>query len=72
MDYLSLVNRSNLLDKTYIPEELVNAGSSYRNNILIVKKVYNMFNLMKKEALKNNYSIDVMSGYRDYNYQEKI
>ena len=72
MDYLSLVNRDNLLDKTYIPSNLVDSNSIYKDNILIVKKVLDMFNLMKMEALKCGYDIDIMSGYRDYNYQEKI
>ena len=72
MDYLSLINRDNLLDKTYIPNNLVNANSIYKDNILVVKKVSNMFNSLKKEALKKGYDIDIMSGYRDYNYQKKI
>ena len=72
MDYLSLVNRDNLLDKTYIPRDLVDSKSIYRDNILIDRKVNEMFNFMKMEALKNGYDIDIMSGYRDYNYQEKI
>ena len=72
MDYLSLVNRDNLLDKTYIPDVLVNAGSIYKDDILIVKKVYDMFNLMRVDALKIGYDIDIMSGYRTYDYQDKI
>ncbi len=72
MDYLSLVNRDNLLDKTYIPDDLVNSKSEYRDNILINKKVKNMFRIMKKMAYKQGYNIDIMSGYRDYNYQAKL
>ena len=72
MDYLSLINRDNLLDKTYIPNNLVNANSIYKDNIIVVKKVSNMFNSLKKEALKKGYDIAIMSGYRDYNYQKKI
>ena len=72
MDYLLLVNRDNLLDKAYIPLDLVNAGSIYKDNILIVKKVHDMFNLMKMDALKLGYDIDIMSGYRAYDYQDKI
>ena len=72
MDYLSLVNRDNLLDKTYIPSDLVDSKSIYRDSILIVKKVRDMFNLMKMEALKNAYEIDIMSGYRTYDYQYRI
>jgi len=72
MDYLSLVNRDNLLNKDYVPNDLVHAGSIYKDDILIVEKVYNMFNLMKKKAIKESYDIDIMSGYRAYDYQDKI
>ena len=72
MDYLKLVNRNNLLDRTYIPSDLVNSGSSYKDNIMIVKKALTMFNLLKLEALKKGYDIDIASGYRSYKYQAKI
>ncbi len=72
MDYLLLVNRDNLLDRTYTPCDLVNCKSNYKDNILIDRKVNEMFNLMKMEALNNGYDIDIMSGYRTYEYQEKI
>ena len=72
MDYLLLVNRDNLLDKTYIPSNLVDSKSIYKDNILVVDKVLDMFNLMKMEALKHGYDIDIMSGYRSYDYQDKI
>ena len=72
MDYLLLVNRNNILDKTYVPNDLVNANSIYKKNTLVRKKVLNMFNLMRLEALKYGYDIDIMSGYRSYSYQEKI
>ena len=42
-----LVNRDNLLDRTYIPSYLVDSGSKYKDNILINSKVYDMFMLMK-------------------------
>ena len=72
MNYLKLVNRDNKLDRTYVPNNLVNCNSRYKENIFIVDKVYSMFLRMKLEAKINNYDIDIMSGYRDYNYQEKI
>jgi len=72
MNYLMLVNRDNLLDRTYIPSNLVNSESIYKDGILICDKVKKMFDIMKKEANKNGYNIDIMSGYRDYLYQEKI
>lgn len=72
MNYLMLVNRNNLLDRTYIPNDLVNSDSIYKDNILICNMVKRMFDLMKLEAYKNGYNIDIMSGYRDYLYQDKI
>lgn len=72
MDYLMLVNRDNFLDSNYVPVDLVNVNSKYKNDILIVDNVYQQFMLMKSDALRLGYHIDVMSGYRNYNYQEKI
>ena len=72
MDYLLLVNRDNLLDKTFIPDELVNSKSKYKDHILVNKMALNGFIKMKKDAKKLGYEIDIMSGYRDYCYQEKI
>ncbi len=72
MDYLVLVNRDNLLSKTYIPNNLVNSLSIYRDNIMIDNKVKRMFSLMKLDALKHGYEIDIMSGYRSYKYQDNI
>lgn len=72
MNYLKLVNRDNLLDRTYISTNLVDTNSKYKDNILVCDKVYQQFMLMKMDALKNGYDIDIMSGYRSYDYQEKI
>ena len=72
MNYLILVNRDNFLDRTYIPNFLVDSSSNYKDDILICDKVLKMFNLMKLFAYKNGYNIDIMSGYRTYNYQEQI
>ena len=72
MDYEILVNKDNTLDKTYVPKDLVNANSMYKKDILVNKVALNSFMLMKEDAKKLNYNIDIMSGYRDYFYQEKI
>jgi len=72
MDYEILVNKDNALDKTYIPIDLVDTGSSYKDGILINKKVLEQFNLLKMDAYRLGYNIDIMSGYRDYVYQGKI
>lgn len=72
MNYLMLVNRDNFLDRTYVPRNLVDSDSKYKDNVLVDDKTNNMFKLMKKEAKKYGYNIDIMSGYRPYDYQEKI
>ncbi len=72
MDYTILVNKDNVLDRTYVPDDLVNAYSSYKDDILVNKILLDSFNLMKMDAYMNGYNIDIMSGYRDYLYQEKI
>lgn len=72
MNYQVLVNRDNLLDKTYIPNNLVDTHSRYNDNIFVVSNVYKSFLLMRNDALKYGYDIDIMSGYRSYKYQEKL
>lgn len=72
MNYLILVNRNNLLDRTYIPNDLVNGDSIYKDNILVSKQVKRVFHIMQEDARLNGYNIDIMSGYRSYDYQDKI
>ena len=72
MNYLMLVNKNNLLDRTYIPSNLVNSESIYKDNIMIYQKAFRMFKIMKYFASRNGYNIDIMSGYRSYDYQDKI
>ena len=48
MNYLMLVNRDNLLDKTYIPDNLVDTHSEYKDNVLVCEKVYYFFSLMRR------------------------
>lgn len=72
MDYSILVNKDNPLPRAHIPNNLIEAESEYKEGILIDKKVKEEFFRLKKEALKYGYHIDIESGYRDYDYQEKI
>ena len=72
MDYQILVNKDNPLPRAHIPNSLVEVESSYKDNIKLDKKAYESFQKLQKEALKYNYHIDIESGYRDYDYQEKI
>lgn len=72
MDYQILVNKDNALPRAHIPNDLVEVQSSYKDNILLDRKAFEAFQKLQKEALKYNYHIDIMSGYRDYDYQEKM
>lgn len=72
MDYNILVNKDNPLPRAYIPNNLVDSQSKYKGNILIDKNAKEAFDNLKKEAQKHNYFIDIESGYRPYNYQEKL
>lgn len=40
MNYLMLVNRDNLLDKTYVGENLVDTNSKYKDNILVLSLIH--------------------------------
>lgn len=72
MDYNILVNKDNPLPRAHIPNNLVDAESKYKDNILIDKEVKEAFDKLKEDALENGYYIDIESGYRSYDYQEKI
>ena len=78
MDYSILVNKTNLLPRDYVPEDLVEihepTGSkldkTYVNRLNIV--AYKAFKQMQTAALKNGYEIFVDSSYRTYEYQERV
>ena len=72
MDYNILVNKDNPLPRAHIPNNLVDSESQYKEGILIDRKAKEAFIKLKNEAKKHNYSIDIESGYRPYDYQEKI
>lgn len=72
MNYEMLVNKTNKLDESYIPTNLVDSLSKYKDNILLEETALNAFRELQKKALEFNYNIDIMSGYRTYNYQENI
>ena len=72
MESLILVNKECGLDKTYIPDNLILSNSKYKDNILVDKSLLDNFNKMKQDMENEGYFIDIMSGYRDYLYQENI
>lgn len=72
MNYLMLVNKDNLLDMDFIPSSLVEVVSKYKDGIWLDKCCYDNFLKMQECAKSFGYEIDVMSGYRNYLYQEKL
>ena len=72
MNYELLVNKTNMLSKFYIPNNLVDSLSKYKDNIIIEEKTLNAFRNMQKDAKEYGYNIDIMSGYRTYDYQKKL
>ena len=72
MDYSILVNKDNPLPRAHIPANLVEAESKYKEGIKLDIKAKEAFKRLKEEASKYGYLIDIESGYRDYDYQEKI
>lgn len=72
VNYRLLVNKTNGLSKDFIPEELVDTKSEYKEGILINEEVLNAFRKLQNDAKLFNYSFDIESGYRSYDYQEKI
>ena len=78
IEEILLVNKDNLLDKYYIPKNLIiideptgeKADKTYKN--MLVKEAYIAFKEMQKEALDYEYEIFVDSSYRSYEYQEQV
>lgn len=59
-------------DKTYIPKDLreIDIEYSTKENICIIKEARDAFELMAKEAKKNNLKLKVSSGFRSYDTQK--
>ena len=72
MNYEMLVNKDNPLAKDFEPYNLVKIDSDYKDGLYLNKKAYEQFLLLKEYALEYGYRIDIMSAYRDYEYQNKI
>ena len=72
MNYELLINKNNSLDENYIPNNLVDSLSKYKDNIMVEENVLNAFRKMQSDALEFNYNIDIMSAYRTYNYQKNL
>ena len=76
-----LVNKSNRLDKTYIPENLIYTDNNDNNfhkyvnpnqKPCVIKEVFLAFQELQRAALNAKYHIIIDSGYRSYEYQEQV
>lgn len=81
IDVTSLINRNNLLNSEYVPEDLIitdNNENNFHNykdphqKPMISKIIMPYFLAMQKAAAKEGINIIVDSGYRSYNYQKVI
>ena len=63
--YIVVQIKNDELNKEYLEE--IKKSMHY-----IDKKVKESFDRLKEAAKRNNYLIDIESGYRDYDYQEKL
>ena len=81
MNFQMLVNRKNALKEDFVPNELVitdqneNNFHSYKDPNLkpmIHPVVFEQFQKMQKDALKDNVNIIIDSGYRSYHYQKEV
>ena len=78
MDLTILVNKEHLLDKNYVPDDLIEIheptgkkiDETYVNRLN--KEAYLNFKEMQLDALKNGYEIFVDSSYRTYQYQVRV
>lgn len=75
---LLIVNKENKLSKEYIPKNLTLVKTVIPGSVEVDRKIYLVDevaqNWMKlKECVRENgYNIDISSGYRSYEYQEKL
>lgn len=70
MKHPLLVNKQNILARSYIPEELVQEPST---GIWLTKEVFQAFSRMNQAVAGQGLSsLVLVSGYRSYDYQEKI
>lgn len=71
MNYQILVNKKNKIPNNF-NIDLKEAYSRYKPGILVEKETLYHFRIMQDEALKNDYIIDIESGFRTHEYQQKL
>ena len=70
---LMLVNKYHYLDKEFVPNDVIDAPLSFSfSDNKTTKLVLDKFREMALAADKENLTLIINSGYRDYDYQEKL
>ena len=78
MDLLMIVNKENRLSKKFVPIDLVEIKTIIPGAVEVDRKIYlnqivaEKWMELKKHVEKLGYKIDISSGYRSYEYQEKL
>lgn len=81
MNFEILVNKDHLLDSDYIPNDLIITDQNEENfhkykdpNLkpMIHKTVFEHFLRLQEDALKDGLNIILDSGYRSFDYQQKV
>ena len=78
MDFLILVNKENKLSQSYIPKNLVLVPTIITGSVEVDRKIYlndvvaKKWLELKKYVEDLGYQIDISSGYRSYEYQQKL
>lgn len=78
MDFLILVNKENKLPQSYIPKNLVLVSTIIPGSVEADRKIYlndvvaKKWLELKKYVEDLGYQIDISSGYRSYEYQQKL
>ncbi len=78
MDLLMIVNKENRLSKKFVPIDLVEIKTIIPGSVEVDRKIYlnkivaDKWLELKKYVEKLGYKIDISSGYRSYEYQEKL
>ena len=72
-DILVLVNKKNKLSNDFIPKNLIKLDLRYSNkNKYLKKEAADAFYKLSENAKSKGYRIIIVSGYRDYEYQDKL
>lgn len=72
MNYQIFVNKKKGLNKDYIPSNLVTIDSKYKKGIQLEENTYQEWLKLKEDIATKGYIIEIESGYRSYDYQNKI